>query len=219
MITDNLAYRFSARNRRRKLQLFMTTMRPMPSDTIVDVGVNATEYSASDNYLEKHYPYPQKITAVALENAAGFSSRYPKIPFIRANGCNLPFKTNQFAIGYSNAVLEHVGSPDDQCAFIKELYRVSRRGYLAIPNKYFPVEVHTRIPLLHLFLPKQWFDRVAILIKKKWATGDYMHFLDVKEFTSLLARAGIGHLTIHRQRLFGFTITLVATWGKTPRIY
>lgn len=211
---DSLAYRFSQQNRKKKLQLFFATMHPEPSDTILDVGVNTTEYSASDNYLEKQYPYPDKITAVGLDSIKEFSLRYPNIHIIQANGTNLPFKHNQFRIGYSNAVLEHIGDKDKQVAFIKELHRVSQKGYLAIPYKYFPVEIHTRIPLLHVLLPKHWFDRVASIAGKHWATGDYIQFIDERQFRLLLKEAGLNKFTIHKQRLLGFTLTLVATWHK-----
>jgi len=211
---DSLAYRFSQQNRKKKLQLFFATMHPESGDTILDVGVNTIEYSASDNYLEKQYPYPEQITAVGLDNSKEFSLHYPRVRIIQANGTNLPFKNNQFRIGYSNAVLEHVGDKDKQVAFIKELHRVSQKGYLAIPYKYFPVEIHTRIPLLHLLLPKHWFDRVASMVGKHWAARDYMRFIGEQEFRLLLKEAGVNTFVIHKQRLFGFTVTLVATWHK-----
>lgn len=211
---DSLAYRFSQQNRKKKLQLFFATMHPETGDNIVDVGVNTTEYSTSDNYLEKQYPYPDKITAVGLDNVKEFSSRYPRVRIIQANGTNLPFKNNEFRIGYSNAALEHVGGKDNQVAFIKELHRVSQKGYLAIPYKYFPVEIHTRIPLLHLLLPRHWFDYVASIAGKHWATGDYMQFIDERQLRLLLKEAGVNKFGIHKQRLLGFTLTLVATWHK-----
>lgn len=211
---DSFAYYISGRNRRKKLQLFLDTMRPLVHDTILDVGVNTIEYSHHDNLLEKQYAHPQKITAVALDEVSPFVARYPDIKVVQADGRNLPFKDNQFTIGYSNAVLEHVGSSSQQLAFIKELYRVSRKGYLAIPNKYFPIEVHTRIPLAHLIFPKRWFDRLATAVGKSWAAGDYIRFLGERELRSLLSNAGIAHPRIYRQRLLGLTLTLVATWEK-----
>jgi hypothetical protein len=42
-----------------------------------------------------------------------------------------------------------VGSPELQRAFIHELARVGRRVFLTVPHRYFPVEHHTAIPLLH----------------------------------------------------------------------
>ncbi len=59
---------------------------------------------------------------------------------------------------WSNAVLEHVGTRDDQLLFLREVRRVGRRVFLTTPNRHFPVEVHTRTPLLH-WLPKPVFER------------------------------------------------------------
>ncbi len=213
-LIDRIAYRISRKSREKKFSIFLKQIAPQPEETILDVGVNDTEYSETDNYLEKQYPYPENITAVSQESLTAFSKRYPNIKAIIADGKSLPFPDNAFDIAYSNAVIEHVGSQEKQLHFLKELFRVSRRGYLTTPNRHFPIEVHTRVPLLHLLLPKNIFHAFLKLIGKSWATGDYMHLLSPNELTSLLEKAGIHGYTMSRQRFLGFTMTLTVIWKK-----
>ena len=209
-----LAYHISAKSRARKHDFFLTTLKPSATDTILDVGANAIEYSDTDNYLEKHYAYPHNITVVSLDDVSALKTKYPKVTFIQADGTKLPFDDNQFSIAYSNAVIEHVASYAAQLAFLRELARVSHHGYLTTPNRHFPIEVHTRVPLLHLFLPKFLFDAFLGLIGKKWAADDYMHLLTKSDLQRLLDDAGITHYHITHNRFCGFTMTYTLTWTK-----
>ncbi|HEV2339409.1 MAG TPA: class I SAM-dependent methyltransferase [Patescibacteria group bacterium] len=52
-------------------------------------------------------------------------------PFIVCDGYNLPFKDNTFNYVICSHVLEHLDNPD---AFIKELMRVGKRGYIEVPS-------------------------------------------------------------------------------------
>ncbi|OGI22524.1 MAG: hypothetical protein A2808_03435 [Candidatus Moranbacteria bacterium RIFCSPHIGHO2_01_FULL_55_24] len=213
-LMDRIAYSLSAKSRAKKYAFFLKHLEPMNGDTILDVGVNTVEYSDTDNYLEKHYPFPKRITAVGLDDFTEFKKRYPEVTTLEADGRSLPFTDNEFSIAYSNAVIEHVGGHEDQLRFLRELFRVSRRGYLTTPNRRFPIEVHTRIPLLHLLLPKKAFDRILRLIGKGWAAGGYMDLLSEYDLRNLFDEAGIRDYTLSRNRLFGFTMTFTVVWHK-----
>ena len=52
---------------------------------------------------------------------------------------------------------EHVGSLRNQIAFVQECCRVARKWvFLTTPNRWFPVEFHTVLPVVH-WLPKKVF--------------------------------------------------------------
>ena len=212
---EKIAYSISAASRKRKFDQFLHHITPKPHETIVDVGVNTEEYSDTDNYLEKFYAYPDKITAVALGDLAPLAKRYPHIRTVLGDGRKLSFPDNTFDIAYSNAVIEHVGNRDDQKQFLSELYRVSSRGYLTTPNRLFPVEIHTRVPLLHLLLSKEHFDVFLKYIKKSWATGSYMTLLSEKELRDLLKEADINDYQLIKNRFFGWPMTFTVIWQKS----
>ena len=71
------------------------------------------------------------------------------VAWIVANGCNLPFKDNAFDVVYSNSVIEHLGTIDNQRHFADEIARVGRRYYVQTPNKWFPIEPHYITPMIH----------------------------------------------------------------------
>lgn len=197
-------------NRERKWRKFIDTFSFTQDTTLLDVGFNNKEYSTNDNYLEKYYPYPSKITALGIISQGKdiFQANYPEVNAVLYDGKTFPFEDKQFDVCWSNAVLEHVGDYSDQLYFLKEMKRVSSALFFTTPNKNFPIEVHTRTPLLHLF-SKRMFEKYLIIIGKKWATGDYMNLLSYKQIKKLLEDADIKHYKIFRNKIFCFTLDFV----------
>ena len=203
-----VARRVSGWNRRRKWELFLERLRPDASTTILDVGFNPFEATATTNYLEKHYDHLENITALGVEDPGEFSTRYPEVRAVRYDGDAFPFPDQTFDICWSNTVIEHVGDRDAQLLFLKEARRVARHVYLTTPNRHFPIEVHSRVPFLH-WLPKPMFDRFLRRIGKGWAAGDYMRLLTKRELNGLLREAGFSSVEIIPNRIAGLPIDFV----------
>lgn len=207
----SIAYKISAFNRRRKWKIFNEIIKTTPETTILDVGFSDQEYSETDNFLEKNYSFQNKITALGIEEPNQFKKRYPLVRGIRYEGNNFPFPDKSFDVGWSNAVIEHVGDINSQVLFIKEINRTCKQVFLTTPNRFFPIEVHTRIFLLH-YLPKTIFDKILKMLKKHWASGNYMNLLSLNEIKGLMSLAGIKDYQIIKNRLFGFTLDFIITW-------
>ena len=205
--------KMSRANRERKWKLFLRIVDPEPGHSILDVGFAEIEYSAVDNYLERSYPYPEKITALGIVDSKEFQKRYPKVKTVIYDGKIFPFPDKSFDVCWSNAVLEHVGTREDQVHFLREIARVSDIAFITTPNRLFPMEVHTRTLMLHL-LPKRVFDAYLRRIGKRWATGKYMNLLSGRQLKQLLSRAGISDYKIMKNKAFGFTIDFVVVFGK-----
>jgi len=213
----SFAYRISGYNRRRKWELFLREFPPAPDARVLDVGYNETEYSATDNFLEKHYPYLRNVTALGIEEPAQFSQRYPEVRAVAYDGRAFPFADDSFDLCWSNAVIEHVGTHADrraaQVRFLREIGRVARSGFVTTPNRHFPIEVHTRTPLLH-WLPRPLFHAFLRRTGRAWAAGDYMDLLTMADMRSLLREAGIERYRIVRNRLLGFTMDFVVVFRR-----
>jgi hypothetical protein len=106
------------------------------------------------------YPWPDRITAVGHTELDRFAAAFPRVQAVRADGRDLPFPDGAFDLGFSNAVVEHVaGGREGQRRFVHELCRVARRVFVTTPNRWFPLEVHTLLPLVH-WLPAGARDRM-----------------------------------------------------------
>jgi Methyltransferase domain len=147
---------------------FLRGCRPTPEDTILDVGVSDVVNDGA-NMLERKYPHPERITAAGLSVADDFRAAFPAVTYVRIEANKpLPFADQAFDIATSNAVLEHVGSTRNQAVFVAELMRVARAVFISVPHRYFPVEHHTAIPLLH-FWDATFAPACRRLGKAEWA--------------------------------------------------
>ena len=157
-----VASQVSLRSRERKLRLLLDLLAPGPETTVVDVGVTDAPFGggSSDNFFEAMYPWPERITAVGHTELDRFVAAFPRVRAVRADGRDLPFEDGAFDVGFSNAVVEHVaGGREGQRQFVHELCRVARRVFVTTPNRWFPLEVHTLLPLVH-WLPAGARDRL-----------------------------------------------------------
>lgn len=157
--------RISAQARDANYEFFKKVMGPRAETTILDVGVS-DEITVESNMLEQRHPYRERIVCASLGSGAGIVAAYPGIRHQQIEaGKPLPFCDGEFDIAYSNAVLEHVGSAENQRAFVRELCRVSRRVFIVVPNRLFPVEHHTALPLVH-WLPMPIFR--GLMARTRW---------------------------------------------------
>jgi hypothetical protein len=174
------ASRVSMRSRKRKLQLFLELFEPGPETTVVDVGVTDAPFGggSTDNFFEARYPWPEQITGVGHTELDRFASAFPSVRAVRADGRDLPFADGAFDLGFSNAVVEHVGGGrDGQRRFVHELCRVARRVFVTTPNRFFPLEVHTLLPFVH-WLPAGARERLIPF-------DDVLDLLGPKELAAL----------------------------------
>lgn len=187
MLSD-LAARASLWNRRRKLSLFLETIRPGPETRVVDVGVGDTPFgtepgvAATHNFFEALYPWPERITAVSDVPLPNFAQAFPSIATVVANGLRLPFPDDAFDVAFSNAVVEHVGGREQQRRFVAELCRVAPRVFVSTPNRWFPLETHTLVPFVH-WLPRDAADRAMHALRRR--NWDQVELLSKRELVTL----------------------------------
>ena len=147
---DSLPVRVAGYQRRKMFERFVQAMSPGEADSIVDVGATSDQSYDHSNYLEAWHPHKHRVTAVGIDEASFLETVYPGMKFVQADGRDLPFEDASFDYAHSSAVLEHVGSAKMQAKFLSELWRVARKGiFVTTPNRWFPVEFHTTLPLVH----------------------------------------------------------------------
>lgn len=181
-----LASNISMQFRTKMFYKFMEVMQPQQHDKILDIGVTSDDIYQESNYFEKMYPYKDKIVCVGTEDGKHLEKKYQGLQFQKvAPGQHLPFADKTFDIAFSNAVLEHVGNTTAQANFIREMMRVSESFFITTPNRWFPIEFHTAIPLLH-FLPKRTYRKILSAIGETyWSKEENLHLLSRNEFQML----------------------------------
>jgi len=208
MIFMKFADRLGDKNRGRKFDSFMEEFRPDGKTRVLDVGAAEGEFRETANILEKKFPFPENITALGVDEFKEFPARYPKVRAVTYDGRKFPFQDREFDVCWCNAVIEHVGDRKAQKFFLSEIRRVAKKAFVSTPNRFFPFELHTGTPLLHLF-PKRFFDWFLRKTKREWAAGEFMHLLSFGDIKKLLQDCGIEKYEIRKNRFLGFVVDFV----------
>lgn len=101
-----------------------------PNETVLEIGPGGTPHPRADVFLEKRYDDPR-----VAESQRGFTPPaqiLKKIVFYE--GGRFPFDDKQFDYIICSHVLEHV---EDIDAFLEEMGRVGKKGYLEYPTIYY----------------------------------------------------------------------------------
>lgn len=180
--------------------------------TVLDIGVwcRIPEHNPSDNWLEKQDPGTGRLVAVGIEGMSEFSKVYPHVHCVQADATALPFADGSIDVAASNAVLEHV-LPEKQQAFVNDIARVARRrAWFSVPDRLCPVEIHTRLPLVH-WLP-WWRKMFTWLGHENWSMPEHLSLLSLRAVKHLLARPQGGSWRVKRLHFLLIPVSLIAEY-------
>jgi ubiquinone/menaquinone biosynthesis C-methylase UbiE len=207
---DSLAAKIIVRMRRRMYERFLRETGVRPEDTILDVGATSDRSYDYSNYLEAWYAHKRQLTAIGIDDASFLEEEYPGLRFVKADGRQLPFADRSFDFVHSSAVLEHVGARSKQEQMLRELRRVARKGvFVTTPNRWFPVEFHTVLPLLH-WLPPRLFRAILRKIGRAFfADEDNLNLLTRRDLVVLARQGGFQEFRMASVSLLGWPSNLL----------
>jgi len=174
---------------------------------LLDVGGG----TGMDSEFVPLYRAFHNVTVVNLTPPPADLHSLPNVTYTVADGCCLPYGSKSFDWVFSNAVVEHVGSPERQRQFADEVRRVAKYGYfVTTPNKLFPIEPHSLLPF-YQFLSESWQQRVAHLSPYYLEHYEEIRLLDATQLRKLFPDAQI--------RSMGFPIvgTSLLAMFKDPK--
>lgn len=180
---------------------FAQSFPPRPNWRVLEVGTNGSLERACDYFLHSLYPYPEQITAAGLEEPDVFHRVFPRYQYVQVRrNYPLPFEDESFDLVFSNAVIEHVGSREQQHGFLDEILRVGKRAFVTTPNRRHPIEFHTVTPLLHHLPPRVYRKIYAAAGFEFFSKEENLNLLDARQFLDLLRPEARdrAELTFHR---------------------
>jgi SAM-dependent methyltransferase len=176
----------SRRRKARKIAAILETDRPLIGLRVLDVGTGAGVIAQS---LAEIVGERGEVHSVDVVDVRVGTDGYE---FHLADGVKLPFPDDSFDVVISNHCIEHTGGRAEQELHVRELGRVLRTGgtgYLAVPNRWGPLEPHFKLPGL------SWLPTVGLQSRYVRAArrGDRYdcRLLSRAEVRSLFAGAGL----------------------------
>jgi hypothetical protein len=199
--------------RRRRMAAFVRTFAPGAGTAILDVGGTPfnwglVELASRVTLLNRRPPDP----AQALP---------PGVTWICGDATSLAFPDASFDIAFSNSVIEHLGTLEQQRRFAAEVRRVGRGVWVQTPAKVFPFEPHLLALFLH-WLPRSWQRRLVrrasgwgLLSRPSQARIDA--FLEETRLLTLGEMCALfPDCEIRRERFLGLTKAYVAVRLPAP---
>jgi len=213
-----IVHRASRLARARRFQLFrrMIAMLPRPI-SILDVG-GTTEFWVQHGCAGD---YSLRITLV---NLTPQDRRFDNIEAQVGDATDLrEFKNRAFDVVFSNSVIEHLSTFDNQRAMAREVRRVGCGYWVQTPNYWCPIEPHFH------FIGWQWLPeivRVAILRRRdcgwRQRTPDVEHARALVREIRLLKRGELLRLFpdahIVPERVLGLTKSWIVVGGSLLKL-
>lgn len=87
----------------------------------------------------------------------------------------------------SNATIEHVGNRNNQINMINNIIKLSKKYFIIItPNRNYPIEFHTKLPLIHLMPKKIHRLILSILGYKFLSLEENLNLLKYKDIVQIM---------------------------------
>jgi hypothetical protein len=156
-----------------------------------------------------------RVTLLNLQLPEGVDELPPQWVAVVGDATRLEFESKSFDVGFSNSVIEHLGSRDRQAEFAAEIRRVARGVWVQTPARSFPVEPHLLALFVH-YLPLSWQKHlVRRFTLWGWISRPSQQRIDrfLRE-TRLLSYADMCEFfpdcAIRRERFLGLTKSYIA---------
>jgi hypothetical protein len=206
LFLDSFLLKILKYNRLKIQQLFEKNIK---FKNLLDVGTTPI-FDEFNNILLHSFKNRNNITSLSNLNCLVLKKKFKKVKFIKGDARRMKFKENNFDTVYSSATIEHVGSRSSQLKFIKECYRVSRKDvFITTPNKFYPIEFHTKIPLLH-FLPSVIYRKILFYLGFTFFSKEKnLNLLSAKDLKSMCFFLKIKNFNIIKHKFLFMTSNLI----------
>jgi len=214
----NLLYSFFIKKKRDEIFNILTKNFKVNKFTkILDVGTTSSMESHENMILNK-FKFKKNITCLSNLNLKNLKKIYPSSIFRQGDGRKMKFKNNFFDIVFSSATVEHVGSHKNQTRFINECYRVSKNlVFITTPDRNYPIDFHTRLPLIHL-LPKKIHRNILNFFGEKYLSQEKnLNLLSRNDLVQICSDLGIKNFKVIKVRLFYFVSNLILIIYKNKK--
>lgn len=151
--------------RAKRFAFFKSLMESVVSEKpleILDIG-------GTESYWERMNFTESSDYNITLLNLDFTEVKYKNFSSIKGDACDLSnFKDKHFDIVFSNSVIEHLYTKENQKRMADEAMRVGKCYYIQTPNYYFPLEPHWLFPFFQ-FLP----FNLRVFLTQNFTLGHY----------------------------------------------
>ena len=115
----------------------------------------------------------------------------------------------------SNATIEHVGSIENQIKMCENIIKLSNKYFIInTPNKFHPIEFHTKIPLIH-WLPNKFYRIILKFLGLKFfADENNLNLLSENDLVLIMKKLNQVNFSIKKIKFLFFCSNLILIGKK-----
>ena len=153
----------------------------------LDIGTTSDNKNASSNSVIKNIKNIDKFKCISdqIVNSDFFHKSLNKSITEEFSENELYDFSSDLVV--SNATIEHVGNTLNQKKMLENIIKLTKKIFvITTPNKFYPIELHTKIPLIHWF-PKSIYRKILKFLGLSfYADEKNLNLLSVNELKKML---------------------------------
>ena len=153
----------------------------------LDIGTTSDDKNASSNIVIKNIKDIDKFKCISdqIVNSDFFHKSLNKSITEEFSENELYDFSSDLVV--SNATIEHVGNTLNQKKMLENVIKLTKKIFvITTPNRFYPIELHTKIPLIHWF-PKSIYRKILKFLGLSfYANEENLNLLSVNELKKML---------------------------------
>tara|TARA_B100001057_G_C22582272_1_gene845620 strand:+ start:110 stop:787 length:678 start_codon:yes stop_codon:yes gene_type:complete len=214
-LINNFLLKILKNNREKIHEIFINNTIYNEECSLIDIGTTADK-DESHNIILRKTQNNKKISCFSDQNISFLKEKYTNInQFYIGDAKKTELENESFDITYSSATIEHVGSFQEQINFVKECLRISKKQvFITTPNRFYPIDFHTKIPFLH-WLPKKIHRKILSLIGLKfYSLEENLNLLDKESLIKITEKINIKNFKIIDHKFLKISSNLILIINK-----
>ena len=163
------------------------TINDLQIHDALDIGTTSDDKNASSNIVIKNIKNIDKFKCISdqIVNSDFFHKSLNKSITEEFSENELYEFSSDLVV--SNATIEHVGNTLNQKKMLENVIKLTKKIFvITTPNKFYPIELHTKIPLIHWF-PKSIYRKILKFLGLSfYADEKNLNLLSVNELKKML---------------------------------
>ena len=215
-LLNNFFEKLLLKNREEIFKIFEKKVDYNDNMTLLDVGTTASRSKVHNIILQKT-ANNRNIVCYSNQDCSNLKQDYKNISkIVIGDGTKIEYDNNSFDIVHSSATIEHVGSEERQIQLIKECLRVSKNTvFITTPNRFYPIDFHTKLPLIHL-LPKSIHRRLLKLLGLGFfAKEENLNLMDKNQIIRICKKLKIENFKIISHKFLFMTSNFIIIINKS----
>ena len=180
----------------------------------LDIGTTSDDKNASSNIIIKNIKNIDNFKCISdqIVSSDFFNKKLKKSITEEFSNNELYEFSSDLVV--SNATIEHVGNTLNQKKMLENVIKLTKKIFvLTTPNKFYPIELHTKIPLIHWF-PKSIYRKILKFLGLSfYANEENLNLLSVNELKKMLDNYKIKY-EIRFIKLFFFKSNIIIIGKK-----